>query len=240
VGNCGTPHGIDPKGVPYLYITQNQAPRIDNAGLPSAKEQFGNRMAQAARMEVYHPLIAREYNWFQQLIRARKELPAGPIVLRPRFGQPSWLSTALTLHCLDVEDQLTLEIEQNRYDPARYTLAVFSATVGPRPVISFHSGCPAYRNRQAHLPLEKQRVTSPYFYSFDQQGLGYAFKTVVVDDPKKGEALRDLNLGLANFCVDCNIRAAQNAAFPRVDWLSPELPFAKQDFDPLAGVKFDR
>jgi len=192
-------------------------------------------MLQAERT-LHQALIAKRRAWVRELLSGRKTLHTSPIVLNNRTPQ-DWYRALLALDHVTLDTKLRLLVELNKRDNSLYRFSLLADELGTTPVFGYVSGGPALRLVHEKLPLEQQRITSPYYYTYDDDGYFWAYKTPMLENPEKATALRDVNLGLVSFCLEANIRH-QTDLFPSIQFQEPELPFAQPEQHPLLSLKF--
>jgi hypothetical protein len=105
------------------------------------------------------------------------------------------------------------------------------------PFFRYDSDGATHRNYDERIPLSKKKVTTPHFHRFNSEGLSIAYKTkeLLIEGSKK--ALEDIELCVAHFCHEGNIRSGEDS-FPQIKILSKTLGFKMVDNDPNAGVNF--
>lgn len=107
-----------------------------------------------------------------------------------------------------------------------------------KPFFRFDSDGPTHRNYDDNIRLEEQQVTTPHFNWYDANGLNIAYKTDKLLDEKERLALEDIDLCLAHYCHEANIRCIDDT-FPEVLLETGELPLDMPPIDdPNANIQF--
>ncbi|REG84106.1 hypothetical protein C8N41_1077 [Winogradskyella sediminis] len=107
----------------------------------------------------------------------------------------------------------------------------------PYPFFRFDSDGDTHRNRVDGITLVENAVTTPHFHKFNEKGTEIAYKTDKLLNEKEAKALEDINLCVAHFFHEANLRVKENS-FPQVKISSNSLGIDFSKTDPNENIVF--
>ena len=87
------------------------------------------------------------------------------------------------------------------------------------------------------IPFADQQVTTPHFNCYNENCLNIAYKTEQLNNEEERKALEDINLCIAHYCNEANVRLKEDD-FPTISILPGTLQLEIVQEDPNSNVKF--
>jgi hypothetical protein len=182
------------------------------------------------------PKIASNYKNYCTFIDEKKNISSSPIILAVKPNNPKWLKGEVTFHT-QVDSRLIVQALENNLKYFGFQIIVND--FGESSCFRFDSDGPTHKNTLPSLPLSERQITTPHFHRVHETGHLIAFKTQKLLDEKEKKALiSDINLAIAHFSSESNIRYDDH--FPEVQshQVSLNLQIENED-DPLNGINFE-
>jgi hypothetical protein len=127
------------------------------------------------------------------------------------------------------------EVKIRNYRDFKFKITCRSLYKGP--FFRYDSDGPTHQNYDESIPLKEQSITTPHFHNFNDKGIEIAYKTDQLLNDASRVALEDINLCVAHFCHEGNIRVGESD-FPSISILSKTLGLPLVEGDPNSGVNF--
>ena len=105
------------------------------------------------------------------------------------------------------------------------------------PFFQFHSDGCAHRNADEAVPLAEQRITTPHFNRFNQQGAAVTYKPEPEASDKEPDPANAINRNMVYFCQEAKLNLRDDE-FPLVRVLPNALPLHVTQKDPNSTVLF--
>ena len=128
---------------------------------------------------------------------------------------------------------ITVKISNHKY----FQFKLRCQELYPKPFFRYDSDGPTHRNYDDNIPLAEQLITTPHFNWYNKDGINIAYKTEKLLDPKEKEALEDIDLCLAHYCHEANLKCV-DGNYPEVLLDLDELPLNTPPVDPNANIQF--
>ena len=190
-------------------------------------------------MDKINAEIKRDFGTFKNLLTDRKNTTDRVIYLnttKPNRKDTNYYNEQLSYAPKSV--RLIIEARQNVKTCFRFKLHCQEFT--KEPYFRFDSDGATHRNTDKSLPLPKQIVKTPHFNSYDDQGVGLAYRTKELEDPKaEAILLNDISLCFAHYCHESNIRFFDEDFSDIIPYANYLLPFHTTNEDPLANINFN-
>jgi hypothetical protein len=185
--------------------------------------------------------IFRRYPEYKVLLDVRKILRTSPVLIKApaRSSRQDYLENRVPLEHPNITEPILFFPKVKNNEARKFHFGVQMDSFCPSPCFRFDSDGPAHKNNIKDVPLGKRQITTPHFHKFTEDGTEFAYKTPQLLDPEIVETiLDDVNLGLAHFCHEAQIRMP-DGKFPEVV-KEMEQTFKDEGYsDPLAGVSFN-
>lgn len=181
--------------------------------------------------------IRHGYAHYRILLSELKTVPICPFYLQPKPNNASYLQGIVAVVHRTTNQNISLITEQNASKRSHFEIKLRARHLCEEPFFRFESDGPPHHNNIETIPLPERQVTTPHFHMFNEDGLWIAYKTPVLNDAGQAAAIRgDINLGLAHFAQESNLRNPKGG-MPVVAEPQPSL-LPQDDTDPLAGKSF--
>ncbi|RRB03781.1 hypothetical protein [Larkinella rosea] len=175
------------------------------------------------------PTIRSKYGFYRKLLREHKYVLRDTVDVVKVTGQPTFLEgkVAVSHSDLDAEITLSVRVKSNDHDFFRFELQC--AELSEEPFFQFQSDGCAHRNADETIPLAEQRVTTPHFSQYNQQGANVTFKMGTPED--------DINRSMLYFCQEARLNLRDDE-IPLIRILPNALPLHVTQKDPNSTVLF--
>lgn len=180
---------------------------------------------------------------YDSFIKKEKVVLENPIVLEQKKNNKNWIIKYTKVEVSEFNHHTNFTPAQNVRFRNRFHFKYFCECFGGDPCFRFESAGLAHTNTYDYIPLPERLVTTPHFHKYDEHGNLLAYKTEELKDEAKCKAiLSDINLALAHFCHETNLRSGEKKipeiGIPQQDLLAGEYQ-SGTDSDPLQGVSFE-
>lgn len=175
------------------------------------------------------PAIRSKYGFYRKLLREHKYVLRDTVDVVKINGQPTFLEgkVAVSHSDLDAEITLSVRVKSNDHDFFRFELRC--AELSEEPFFQFNSDGCTHRNADETVPLAQQRVTTPHFNQYNQQGANVTYKME--------EATEDINRSMLYFCQEAKLNLRDDE-IPLIRILPNALPLHVTQKDPNSTVLF--
>lgn len=191
-------------------------------------------------MERINKDIRDNYSKFQALTKGYKECSVKVVELSERRkNHPNTRQRIVNVTHEKEPDEIKLIVESKVIDKRSYKFKLQSVNFTAEPYFRFDSDGPSHYNRSLKVPLPDQKVDTPHFNSFDENGKSIAYKTEALNSKENVEAiLSDIALGMAHYCDEANI--FHQKGYIGVNQISSgELNLDLENMTPLDGAEYD-
>ncbi|WP_138992566.1 hypothetical protein [Larkinella sp. C7] len=177
------------------------------------------------------PAIRSKYGFYRKLLREHKYVLRDTVDVVKVAGNSTFLEGKATVsHSdLDAEITLTVRVKCNDHDFFRFELRCLE--LSEEPFFEFHSDGCTHRNADESIPLAQQRITTPHFSQYNQQG---ANVTYPLQETTKEN---DISRRMAYFCQEAKLNLRDDE-FPQIRVLPNALPLHVTQKDPNSTVLF--
>lgn len=182
------------------------------------------------------PQVKDNYDYYKKLLSDRKSIFSEVIEVNSFGNNANTLSHQENVSYPDCKDMfLIVDVKVNNHNFFQFKLRYKDFL--PAPFFRFDSDGETHRNKIDGLSLEEQSITTPHFHKFNENGIEIAYKTDKLLNPEEAKALEDINLCIAHFFHESNIRVNKEG-FPEVKIMSNTLGFSLSQEDPNQNVLF--
>lgn len=183
--------------------------------------------------------IKDKFELFEKLCLEDKIIQDEKILLQSKTNNERWL--AGDSNC-DVDSKsvksLVLIVEKQKLYK-KYHIKLKSADLSKVPFFRFDSDGPAHRNNDEDIPLEEQKITTPHFNSFNNEGYSIAYKNDVLRNEQHSEIIiNDINFGISLFCQESNSKLS-DTNFPTIYENEQVLDFDYDQMINFESLNFD-
>lgn len=181
--------------------------------------------------------IKDNYDFYNNLLQQRKSIFSSIIDIKEIGNNNNTLEKIESIKHIGIEDPMFLivDVKLNNHNFFQFKLRYKEFI--EQPFFRYDSDGDAHRNKIQGIPLQQQRITTPHFHKFDKNGIEIAYKTDQLLDERECKALEDINLCIAHFCHEANIRFEEED-FPQVVIGSNTLGLTFEANDPNSNIDF--
>lgn len=184
--------------------------------------------------------IRDNYQKYLNFLQGYKECPDRLIYLSGIKGnhQTTRQTIVSVLH-EESKVEIKLILESSIKDKRSYKFKLRAEVLTSEPYFRFDSDGPSHFNRSLDVPLAEQKIDTPHFNAFDQNGKSIAYHTETLNiEQEKKAILDDISLGMAHFCDEANLYC--NTEHVEVSqFVSGELGIELDNLTPLDGIEYD-
>jgi hypothetical protein len=185
--------------------------------------------------------ISRRFPEYTVLMDVLKTIRVSPVVIKSpvRSSRQDYLESRVPLEHPEINEPILFFPKVKDNEARKFHFGVQVDSFCPNPCFRFDSDGPAHKNDIEGVPLAERQITTPHFHKFTANGIEVAYKTPQLLDPVIVETLLDdVNLGLAHFCHEAQIRLP-DGKFPEVAKETESTIRDEGYTDPLSGVSFN-
>ena len=183
-----------------------------------------------------YPQVKDNYEYYNKLLSDRKSIFSEVLEINKFGNNANTLSHQEVVSYPNCKDMfLIVDIKVNNHNFFQFKLRYKDFI--PAPFFRFDSDGETHRNKIDGIPLEEQSVDTPHFHKYNENGIEIAYKTEQLRNPEEAKALEDINLCIAHFFHESNIRVNEDS-FPEVKIMSNTLGFSMTQEDPNQNVNF--
>ncbi len=181
--------------------------------------------------------VRDNYALYNSLLAERKSIFSEVIEIKNVGNHPRTLEAPIEVTHPDIPDKMVLlvDVKVNNYSFFQFKLRYKEFLQNP--IFRFDSDGDTHWNRIEGIPLNEQQIPTPHFHKFNQDGFEIAYKTDQLLDTTKSKALEDIEVCIAHFFHECNIRLMEDS-FPTIKILSNQLGFSYIKVDPNENIQF--
>lgn len=183
------------------------------------------------------PAIRSKYGFYRKLIREHKYILRDTVdVVKINNHSPFLEGKAFVSHSdLDAEITLAVRVKANDHDFFRFELRC--QELSEEPFFQFFSDGCCHRNADEAIPLADQRVTTPHFNQYNQQGANVTYKLAELESDTASDTPTTINRSLLYFCREARLNLRDDE-FPLIRVLPHALPLHVTQKDPNSTVLF--
>lgn len=181
--------------------------------------------------------IRDKYDFYNKLLAERKSVFESVIDISGIANNSNFLenNTSISHESIQVDIDFIVNVKINNSTYFQFKLRC--RELSDTPFFRFDSDGETHRNYSNDIPLREQSISTPHFHKYNQRGACMAYKTDRLLNEKESKALEDINICIAYFCHESNVRLNQDD-FPTVTIRSKEIPLDFSVIDPLSNIKF--
>lgn len=184
--------------------------------------------------------IKNDFKKYEALLKGYKNSSAEIVVLNQvKQRHPNQrISTTLVDH-ENIPEKIELIIESKIEDKRSFKFKLRAPEFTGEPFFRFDSDGVAHYNRTPSIPLPEQKIDTPHFNAFDENGKSIAYKSQALKNPGNVEVLlNDASMCMAHYCDEANIYF--NKKHIEIEQTpSGELNLNLENENPLDGVKYE-
>jgi hypothetical protein len=187
----------------------------------------------------FKPQIRDNYSLYTDLLSNRKSTDERHIDISSvkSSNRHFLINDSVFLSHITLSEKIILISEVKITNYKDFKFKIRCVTLCDVPFFRYDSDGPTHQNHDENIPLKEQSITTPHFHNFNEKGIAIAYKTNQLLNDASRVALEDINLCIAHFCHEGNIRAGESD-FPTVSILSKTLGLPLVENDPNSGVNF--
>lgn len=188
--------------------------------------------------EQYFSQVATKYDFYRTLVDGKKTTEHETVNVTKVGNNKKILETSVEVsHESSDVDSVSLMVEVNKANQGNYKFKLNCEEFIPAPFFRFDSIGKTHRVKRDGIKLNDQQVTTPHFHKYNEEGVEIAYKTKELIDKETAEALKDINLCLAHFCHESNLRLKEDD-FPTVSVMPDTLGIQVFEDDPNQNIDF--
>jgi hypothetical protein len=175
------------------------------------------------------PAIRSKYGFYRKLLREHKYVLRDTVDIVKIPGNSTFLEGKIAVSHIDLDAEITLSVRVKTNDHDFFRFELQCNELSEEPFFHFHSDGCTHRNADESIPLAQQRVTTPHFSHYNQQGSNFTYKLE--------EATEDITASMAYFCQEAKLNLRDDE-FPIIRVLPNALPLHVTQKDPNSTVLF--
>lgn len=150
--------------------------------------------------------IIADYSKYRLLVDGNKDCNMKVIELsRKRGNHPNSLIETINVKHESLVEDIELIVESKIDDKRSFKFKLRARGYMPEPYFRFDSDGRAHYNKSDDTPLEEQKIDTPHFNVYDENGKEYAYHSSALKKKENIEAIiNDISLGMAHFCDESN------------------------------------
>lgn len=184
-----------------------------------------------------HKIIQENYSFYNSLLEERKSIFSEVVEINKVSNNANIIEEALPVSHPSLEDEMILIVDVKINNHNFFQFKLRYKPFFPKPFFRFDSDGDTHWNRIDGIPLNQQKVTTPHFHKYNEDGIEIAYKTDKLLDERERLALEDINLCVVHFFHEANIRLKEDD-FPVIRIMSNTLGFSQIKVDPNKNINF--
>ncbi len=178
--------------------------------------------------------VINNYSVYEQLVSKMKYIEIDKIYLSENINIRKYtkeVDATISENHLPIK----LYVEVCIKNKNNFKFKLFSRQFMNEPYFRYDSIGATHRNRLPGVNIRKQRVSTPHFHKYDNEGRVIAFKTPELNDQNLSEQLKDPVNCFYHFCDTANVKAKDNTCIDLSisTFVQPEV-----QEDPLLNIDF--
>jgi hypothetical protein len=184
--------------------------------------------------------IRDEYQKYKELVKGYKDSSLKVIELsEKRKNHPNTRQRVVEVTHEKQIEEIYLIVESKVEDKRSFKFKLRATNFTREPYFRFDSDGVAHYNKSDAIPLSEQKIDTPHFNAFDENGKSIAYKTEALKSKGNSEAiLNDISLGMAHYCDESNLYFGKQH-IEIVQTPSGELDLGLDNLTPLDGVDYE-
>lgn len=134
-------------------------------------------------------------------------------------------------------EELYFQVEVRKDNFKSFKFKITCRELHQSPFFRFDSDGDSHRNYDDSTPLKEQKVETPHFHKFDENGVLIAYQTELLKKESERKALEDINFCACYFFQESNTNLNEHE-YPEIKIFPDLLDLEMTDEDPNAGVNF--
>lgn len=181
--------------------------------------------------------VKDNYDYLKELSYTEKNIDTKLIILEPKRNNRDWLIKTTKIDHSTIDENITLIVEK-KLSLYKYGIKLHCPDFTEKPFFRFDSDGPAHRNKD-ELSLSEQKITTPHFNTYDENGQEFAYKSLVLKNEKDSKAIvENIDFGISHFFQETQIKINGKEDYPEIKVNEPELFEIDSETDPLNGIDF--
>ena len=185
--------------------------------------------------------IKANFPKYETLLKGKKNSTDKVITLNKvkKQHQNTLISSTGAKH-IDTDEKLELIVESKIEDKRSFKFKLKAPDFSGEPFFRFDSDGASHFNRNPSIPLHEQKIDTPHFNAFNNQGKGIAYRTTALNTPNECEALlNDASLCMAHYCDEANIYYNNTEYIEINQSPSGKFDFNLDNLNPTDGVNYE-
>jgi len=171
-----------------------------------------------------------DYNLF---IDSDKSVELPFLVSKEKGNHPSSLYESKDLVSSYPFGQTKLDCEVREKSEFDYSFSILSDRITKRVLFRLDEGDGTHYNRHISVPLNEQQVTTPHFHKYGNDGIMYAYKSILLKQINEPLNIHD---AFGIFCDEIHLDGNRKSFEMKEDGVLPNMKESVSD--PLKGVDF--
>lgn len=142
----------------------------------------------------------------------------------------------MKIYCDGFSD-VAFTVEQKKDIDSDFKFSLKCTSFCEKPLFRYDSSGPSHRNSNFQIPINEQKVPTPHFHKYWNDGKEIAYKTKALEDEVQRKALEDISICIYHFMDEANIKY-EKFELNSSPGLLP-FPREKEILDPLENVSFE-
>lgn len=184
------------------------------------------------------PKVKEDYQFYRELVIDEKVIRTKMLyVSEDRPNNKNYLEATEGVQHTKHKDDISFIINVKRQNFKYFQFKLKCKSLSDKPYFRYDSDGGTHRNYGTDLPLEEQKVDTPHFHRYNEDGINIAYKTPAIKGEGNREQYEDIHQCIDIFCNEANLRSS--------DGYTPSIiiePFALQlkhiQEDPNSNVNF--
>lgn len=181
--------------------------------------------------------IKDNYDYYTQLLKKRKSIFSEVIEINKVGNNHNTLEEPVKVTHPDVENHMLLLVDVKENNNSFFQFKLRYKEFTNSPLFRFDSDGDTHWNKIDGIPLTEQQIPTPHFHKYNENGVEIAYKTDELKDPNQNKALKDIELCIAHFFHECNIRVSPDS-FPSIIIKANPMGLSFVKEDPNQNITF--
>jgi hypothetical protein len=182
--------------------------------------------------------IRDNYDFYQDLLSNRKSIFKEVIEISEFGNNKNTLQKKEPLTHVTLPNEIIFIVTVEVTNHKSFKFKIRCNDCCPEPFFRYDSDGITHRNNFDNIPLSEQQITTPHFHRFNEEGITFAYKSASLLKEEERKALEDINLCIAHFFNEGNIRLNDDEVCT-VSINPQELPLVHENLeDPLSKLSF--
>lgn len=183
------------------------------------------------------PEIRDNYTFYNSLLKERKSIFQEVIEISEVGNNVNFLETVKDVQHISDKKVMHFIVNVHVKNHKFFQFKLRCKDLSQRPFFRYDSDGDTHRNYDENIPFSEQQVPTPHFHFYNDKGVNIAYKTTQLLNEAERKALEDINLCIAHYCNEANIRWKEED-FPSISILPATLQLEVVEEDPNSNVNF--